>query len=336
MIRSIFCVVERNITWVVGCVVLAMCGCGSRDDSIRTEYHLPPSEPVCQPHAKDAFARCEPLPDAPQGSTTSGGMFAVDDDNFYYAQGTGAIWVKSRSGVEPDRFIDSARGYGEIAIDATNVYSTGDSLQRVSKLGGPATTLFDGPTTSLVLADGFVYFIAQTFGQSAELWRWSSPKGAERLADLLDEATDQQLLLADGYAYVLLRSSQPGGILRVDTTSHELTQIVSGIDVSRGFAKIGDQIYFSEEGSRSVKRVSADGGEAVTLSTFLGYPQKLYADGARLYVTVLDADPVTHAANANLFRLPIDGSDACLLKCANPYGVPAQTYLFANGNDFFD
>jgi hypothetical protein len=331
---------------LVGVAVGAsLSGCSYPVPPPTKELSLPPAEPPedCQSLARDPLPTCESLPDVPRGSSTASGWFALDSSNLYLAEGDGRIFVEPRSAYQSYRPSDTsyeimggAAATVAIAVDATNVYSTGEALVSVSKQGGPATTLFDGPTGALAVGEGFVYFTKRVLGAASELWRWSASGGAERVTALNSESVDESLLLADGFAYLLERSSQPGSIARVDTTSGELVVLVSGLDVSRGFAKSSGFLYFTEEDGHSVKRVAIDGGDSAVLATFLGYPQKIDTDGSRLYITLLDADPIAHAVSARLVRLAMDGSEACVLRCASAYSVPNSTYLVLNQGELFD
>jgi hypothetical protein len=143
-------------------------------------------------------------------------------------------------------------------------------------------------------------------------------------------------LVADGHAYLLDLSVGDANLVRVDLTSGELDELVVGIDVARGFAKSGNFLYFTEEDRHDVKRVAIDGSGLVTLATFLGDPQKLDTDGSRIYMTLLDADPVAHRESARLVRLAMDGTEVCVLRCSSPYEAPNGTYLILNQADVFD
>jgi hypothetical protein len=114
-----------------------------------------------------------------------------------------------------------------------------------------------------------------------------------------------------------------------------VVDLVSRIEVSRGFTQWGGFVYFTEEWTGSLKRAPVDGGETITLANFLSFPQKIDTDGSRLYVTLADVDPVSHRTSARLVRLAMDGSEACVMSCATPYSAPYKTYLVVNGENIY-
>jgi hypothetical protein len=283
-----------------------------------------PPDPTVDPRAEgclrlatDSLPSCEELPQPPNGSNDADGMFAVDAENLYYAQSYGSIFVEPRALGEARRTIESAKNPLELALDATSVYSTGDALVSTSKSGAAVTTLFQGQTGAVVVDEGVVYFTAGSPESPAELWRWTSSEGSERIGEIGGDARDMSLLVEDGYAYVL----EFHRLSRVSTVTGEHSVVVSNIDQARGFSKFGDFIYFTEEGTHSVERVTLDGSELVTLSTFFGLPRKLDTDGSNLYITLVDVDPATHRAGARAVRLSMDGVAACSLACAPPYAA---------------
>jgi hypothetical protein len=301
----------------------------------------PPRAEDCWSLAKDALPACAQTSDVPHGTSTASGYFAVSAPYTYLAQQNGSIVVSDlRYG--PDLRYGSAVGSlegatepVEIAIDETHVYSAGETLVRVPREGGPSTTLFDRPTRAIAIFDGVIYFTAWMPGAKSELWRWSASSGVERVAEL-DAGPWDKMRLAGGYAFLLNVSTQPGVIERVELETGAAIDLVAGIYVSRGFTQWGGFVYFTEEGTGSVKRAAADGRELVTLASFLGYPQKIDTDGSRLYITLLDADPVSHRTSARLVRLTMDGSEACVMSCATPYSAPYKTYLVVNGEKIYD
>jgi hypothetical protein len=299
-----------------------------------------PKPEDCQSLAKDTLPACAQASDVPHGTSTASGYFAVSAPYTYLAQQNGSIVVSDlrygsdlRSGSAMGS-LEGAVEPVEIAIDETHVYSAGETLVRVPREGGPSTTLFDRPTRAIAIFDGVVYFTAWMPGTTSEVWRWSPSGAAERVTEL-DGGSYDKMRLAGGYAFLLKESTQPGVIKRVELQTGAAVDLVSRIEVSRGFTHWGGYVYFTEEGTGSLKRAAADGSETITLATFLGFPQKIDTDGSRLYVTLADADPVSHRTSARLVRLAMDGSEGCVMSCATPYSAPYKTYLVVNGENIY-
>lgn len=276
--------------------------------------------PTCTPGAAaDALPLCQPPMGELMGQTTSSTQFVVDDVNLYSLQSQ-AVFTNPKSGASPS-MLASGESLRAIATAGEFVFFTGEQLAMVPKLGGPVRVLYASPTDALLVVGDFVYFSDFLLGATAKIRRWSAQAGIELVAELRDVFRVERMAHQDGYLYVMPLDTSGSEAFRVRIEDGSSERIAGGVQVARGFTAAGGSLYFTEEGTRTIQKVSLASGERTTVSTFAGYPWAIDSDGSLIYVVVQDLDPVTRAYTSSLVRLSVDGTGACVVGSAASFGV---------------
>jgi hypothetical protein len=208
-----------------------------------------------------------------------------------------------------------------IAEDDTSIYVTGDQLWSVPKAGGAVRVLFDQPTAGIAVSDDAVFFCDYTLGTPPKIRRWAEQTGVQELATLRDPASCERLVVQGGNVYRIPLAAPGARASRVGVADGAEDFVADDIQRSRGFVVAGPFLYFTEEDSHSVQRLSLADGARSTLFSFAGDPATIDTDGSLIYVTVNYLNPVTKYYTAALLRMTVDGSDPCVVGSAAPFSA---------------
>lgn len=278
--------------------------CPQTQPPVCTPVVIPESLPAC-----DSLASVEP-----HGTTRASAAIVVDESNVYSAGGRG-VSVFPKSGAASWTLVSDTIARS-IAEDDTSIYFAGDQLWSVPKTGGPVRVLFDQPTDGIAVSDGSVFFCDYAPGRPPKLRRWSESTGVEEMATLRDADSCGRLVVQDGNVYRIPLATQWARASRVRIADGAEDFIADDIQVSRGFAVAGAFLYFTEEDSQSIQRISLGDGTRSTLFSFAGYPWAIDTDGSLIYVSVQYLDPVTKYYTPALLRMTVEGSDPCVVGSA--------------------
>jgi hypothetical protein len=256
------------------------------------------------------------------------GQIALDDTNVYWAsqgQGSAPVGKVPKSG-GPSTTLDGISS-SYVAIDATRVYTTGDSQGLVvacAKTGcsdNPATIAsVQGGLGPVAVDDTNIYWSSETGGGvGAVIVKAPLAGGAPTtlvsgpfVSGPLPLALSSRILF---YAGVAGTGAGPGGLMSVSTDGGEPTLLYGQNLANTVLAITADakNVYFSDNGS--VVQIPIGGGAATTLASNEGRVFGIAFDATRVYWTAMDASSVRSA--------PIGGGPVTTLAAGqeSPFGI---------------
>lgn len=250
----------------------------------------------------------------------AGCNLAFDDERIYYSSSEGIMAI-AKNGGEPVR-IGGANAPVQISLDSTTVYWSGRTFSSAPKSGGQQSLLRYATTNGVAATESGVYFA--TWDLPTVIERWSSGGKIEPVLDMQHQAFLPHLVVDDAYVYVVqLQTEGKNPILRASLADGKTEQLTLA-DLTRGFSVDSGYLYFTEEPSRSLKRVPVAGGDTQTVASFGAYPVAVAAHGDQVYVTLETLHFDTHSYTGQVIRLATDGSHPCQLAQGADYG-PALT-----------
>jgi hypothetical protein len=206
----------------------------------------------------------------------------------------------------------------QIAVDATSVYFSDQGIVRVDKASGKATILADRSTLGVALLGEDVYF--STWAALRTGIQRVSAGVTQPIVEFDSEVFVPRLIVAGQDLFYAPLSSTGFDLqaTRYDVTGDAFHPLTS-FDVARSFAVVDGYLYYTEESSHSVKRVSTAGGEPTALGVFGGYPVAIAADQEHVFFTLHDLDQSEYSGR--VIRTSVDGSNPCELGAFDTYAA---------------
>lgn len=223
----------------------------------------------------------------------------------------------TKSGGKPVR-VGGGNSPVQISVDATTVYWSGSTFSSAPKAGGEQSLLRYATTTGVAATGDAVYFATWDLPTSIE--RWLPDGTIEPMLDLQQQAFFPRLVVDDAYVYLVQLATAGTNPIRRTRLADGQTEELTNANLTRDFAVDAGYLYFTEEASQSLKRVSISGGSAQTLARFSVYPVAVAVSGTQVYMTLETLDGATHRYSGQVVRLSTDGSEPCQLAQGADYG----------------
>ena len=271
--------------------------------------------------AEDRWPHCpgvEPVSLA-AAESASWSAVTVDEKAVYFTAPGGMISRITKNGGEL-RALQRADATGQLAVDANNVYIPGYTFWSVPKDGGDLRRIILNNTAlGVVSVNSGVYFTNWGVSQTS-LQRWSSEGGIEEIERFNSELNASFLVTDSEYIYVAAMATAPVGEVHRVRLSDGTVEPLAMVQIVRGIAVGGGYLYFSEETTRSVKRIRLSDQVIENVRTFDDYPTGLAVDQDYVYLSLQVLPKGEHVYDGHLVRFRADGSELCELAAPANYG----------------
>ena len=308
---------------VGGAAPAVMSGVAGKSPSRVETEPLPTPTPSVTPQPLtfvEPFARCQgsDVTLLAEGQSGGGMALAVDEARVYYGTRHGVMSVPIEGGT-PEPFAYAGLPV-QIVVDADAVYFSDQGIIRVDKASGQVTLLADRSTLGVAVRGPDVYFSTWAALRTS-IQHWSDGVLRTVVEFNSEEYVPRLIAQGDELFYAPLASVGSGLPVTRYGLSDDSFQPLAKVDVARSFAVAEGYLYYTEESTRSVKRVATAGGEPSTLGEFAGYPVAIAADETHVFFTLHELDQNSHQYSGRVIRMSVDGASPCEIGSFDGYGA---------------